>query len=179
MSKGLFFVAVLLASVLAQSQLIRAQAPLAEETAFEVIFREVRWADARATALEQKGVPSADYKNRYKNLFGLDDKADQAFRSVASSCMAELESLDARAAQVILATKTKFRPRYGSTDRASSVPPPPPELLALQTQKTAAIRKWLDSLGGQIGRGRMALLSADVRRHVASRSVVEATRPVK
>jgi hypothetical protein len=179
MSKALLIPAVVLLFTLAHSSTMLAAPALAEETAFEVIFREVRWVNARATALEARSLPSTDLRNRYKHLFSLHDTADQAFKSIASSCMAEVDTLDARAAQIILAAKTKYRPQYGSTDRAPSVPAAPPELLSLQRQKTATIRKWLDALEGQIGRGRMAILSADVRRHVASRSVLEEAKAAK
>jgi hypothetical protein len=150
---------------------LQAQSFLTEETAFELVFQEMQHVDANATALEQKGASAADLRNRYKYLFGLDADADKVFKSVAKNCLSETQTLDARAAQIIAAAKAKFRPRYGSNERAPRVPAVPPELLSLQQQKTSAIRKWLDVLEGQVGRGRMAMLSADLRRHVSSHTI--------
>lgn len=168
MQKGPFIACLLLSLAC-----LSAQSPLSDETAFEVMFREARHVEADAVNLEMKGASAADLRSRYRVLLSLDASADQAFRSVALACVAETEPLDARALRIISDIKAKYRPTYGSAVRAGAVPPIPAELVALQQQKTAAVRKWMDVLESRIGRGRMVLLAATVRRHVSSHSAVE------
>lgn len=133
------------------------------------MFREIVRVEAETAQVEQRGQSAADLRNRYKNLFGLNNRNDLSLKAAARSCLAEVNALDARAAAIIQSTKDRFRPKV-SGERAGSVPPLPAELVALQQQKTATMRKWMDNLEDQIGRGDMALLSAAVRRHVSSHS---------
>ena len=143
---------------------------LSQETAYEVMFREIVRVEADAAQVEQRGQSATDLRNRYKNLFGLNNRNDLSLKAAARSCLAEVNALDARAAAIIQSTKDRFRPKSASGERTGSVPPLPAELVTLQQQKTATMRKWMDNLEEQIGRGDMALLSAAVRRHVSSHS---------
>jgi hypothetical protein len=161
-----FVVIMVISSVAAQSL----SQGLSQETAYEVMFREIVRVEADAAQVEQRGQSAADLRNRYKNLFGLNNRNDLSLKVAARSCLAEVNAFDARAAAIIQSTKDRFRPKSASGERAGSVPPLPAELVTLQQQKTATIRKWMDNLEEQIGRGDMALLSAAVRRHVFSHS---------
>lgn len=112
---------------------------------------------------------ASELNGRYKALFSLSDDEDAALKRVSRACMNETDPVDKRAAEIIHTVKARYRPS-GISVRAERVPPPPPELLALQNQKSAILGKHLKDLESSIGRGEFALLASRARRHVAAHS---------
>jgi hypothetical protein len=139
-----------------------------ESVAFEILFKEIRAVDQHITILGNKATVS-DLPRRYRNLFSISESDDQALKRTAGLCLAETEALDKRASDIIAGVKARYRPTGGpGAMRAEKVPPPPPELAALQLQKGVAISKHLLALERDLGRGTMAILSSEVRRHVGA-----------
>lgn len=153
------------ATAFTQEAISRPEKPLPEEVVFDIIFRQIRSMKNTVNERERKGISAGSLRDHYKDAIGLTDAENVALTQVALTCGPETEDLNQRASGIIAAAKAHYRSKPSQTEQ---VPPVPPELISLQSQKEAVIRKCIASLEGQLGRGTVALMTADLRRYVAS-----------
>jgi hypothetical protein len=89
---------------------------------------------------------NVDFTNWYERQAGLTPSQNEAFKSVATACLAEVEVVDDQAGEIIRQLRTQYPP--GQTSRPPSVPP---ELLELQKKRDATILKYRDDLQARLG----------------------------
>jgi hypothetical protein len=118
---------------------------LPEAHLFLHLFKHRDSLEKRTELVRQTG-KDIDFTQWYEREAGLTPTQNEAFRSVASACLAEVEKLDGQAEEIIRQVRAQFPP--GKTDRIPSVPP---ELLELQKKRDATVLRYRDELLAQLG----------------------------
>jgi hypothetical protein len=118
---------------------------LPEAHLFLHLFKHMASLEKRTELARQTGT-DIDFTQWYERGAGLTPSQNEAFRSVASACIAEVERLDGQAEEIIRQVRAQFPP--GKTDRIPSVPP---ELMELQKKRDATVLKYRDELLAQLG----------------------------
>jgi hypothetical protein len=109
------------------------------------LFKHMESLEER-TKLSQQTGKNLDYTLWYEREAGLTLLQNEAFKSVSSTCLAEVKKLDDQADEVIRQVRRQYPP--GSTNRAPNVPP---ELLELQKKRDAMILSYRDELQARLG----------------------------
>jgi hypothetical protein len=123
---------------------------LPEPHLFLHLFKHRDSLEKRTELAQQRGM-SADFTNWYEQQAGLSPSQNEAFRSVAAACLAEVEKLDDQAEEIIRQVRAQYPP--GKTNRVPSVPP---ELLELQKKRDATVLRYRDDLKARLGDGAFA-----------------------
>jgi hypothetical protein len=118
---------------------------LPEAHLFLHLFKHMASLEKRTELARQTG-NNMDFTRWYEQEAGLNHVQNEAFRSVASLCLDEVERLDGQAEEIIRQVRAQFPP--GKTDRIPSVPP---ELMELQKKRDATVLKYRDELMTQLG----------------------------
>jgi hypothetical protein len=98
------------------------------------------------TRLSQQTGKNIDFTHWYEREAGLTPLQNEAFKSVATACLAEVKKLDDQAEEVIRQVRAQYPP--GNNNRAPSVPT---ELLELQKNRDATILRYRDELQARFG----------------------------
>jgi hypothetical protein len=109
------------------------------------LFKHMNSLEER-TKLSQQTGKNIDFTHWYEREAGLTLLQNEAFKSVATSCLAEVEKLDDQAEEVIRQVRAQYPP--GNNNRAPSVPT---ELLELQKKRDATILRYRDELQARFG----------------------------
>jgi hypothetical protein len=118
---------------------------LPEAHLFLHLFKHMASLEKRTESAQQTG-QNIDFTRWYEQQAGLNHLQNEAFKSVSSACLAEVERLDDQAEEIIRQVRTQYPP--GQTKQ---LPPVPAELLELQKKRDAAILKYRDELMAQLG----------------------------
>jgi hypothetical protein len=100
----------------------------------------------RRTELARQTGQNIDFTHWYQQQAGLTTLQNEAFKSVAFACLAEVERLDDQADEIIRQVHAQYPP--GKTNRAPAVPA---ELLELQKKRDATILRYRDDLQARLG----------------------------
>jgi hypothetical protein len=100
----------------------------------------------RRTELARQTGQNIDFTHWYEQEAKLTSVQNEAFKSVASACLAEVERLDDQAEEIIRQVHAQYPP--GKTNRAPAIPA---ELLELQKNRDATILRYRDDLQAQLG----------------------------
>lgn len=118
---------------------------LPEAHLFLHLFKHMASLEKRTESAQQTG-QNIDFTRWYEQEAGLNHLQNEAFRSVASSCLAEVERLDDQAEEIIRQVRVQYPP-----GQAKQLPPVPAELLELQKKRDATILRYRDELMTQLG----------------------------
>jgi hypothetical protein len=118
---------------------------LPEAHLFLHLFKHMASLERRTEEARQTG-KNADFTQWYEREAGLTPSQNEAFKSAASACLAEVERLDDQAEEIIRQVRAQYPP--GLTSRAPGVPP---ELLELQKKRDATVLSYRDELLAQLG----------------------------
>jgi hypothetical protein len=142
-------------------------AQLPEHVPYMFLFRRLKNLEEQNRADEQQGKrKSGQLKKLYEELSITDDEA-QVLLTAALECERQLAVQDEKA-QVII---DNFRARNfpnGEYNQPGPLPPPPPELEAMQQERNAIILRARDRLRRALGEERFAHLHEFVMTNIAS-----------
>ena len=126
--------------------------PLAREVMYRILFRQVAAFQTQANQLAAQSKPNAFVANYHQNALQLSPlQAAIQLMSVAVPCVQQITGIDQQAEAIIGAVKQKFKGLPKGPN--SMVPPPPPELAALElnTQR----RSWRQQTLSPANTGRL------------------------
>lgn len=124
------------------------QTEMPEHKAYEFLFRRVAFFRKKTAEV---GKPAALDKRLQREMH-LDDAQMRALDQIAATCLQEVEAQDAEARIVINA----FKERYfigKVVPRGQPLPPPPPELEAMQQRRNAMLMRGRGLLLAALGEG--------------------------
>ncbi|MDQ2711076.1 MAG: hypothetical protein M3Y72_17335 [Acidobacteriota bacterium] len=165
-------IALLVAQSFADGQAANAKAslqpqPMAREVMFRVLFREVANFQAKADEFAKQAKPDAFLREYHRGMLELNETQDTELKRVFIECAQQIHSVDAQAANIIDAVKSRYR--HAPRNAASGlVPPPPQELHDLEAKRTTLVLSAADSLASNFGPAQSALFQARVRQYVGS-----------
>lgn len=115
----------------------------------------------KAAELEQQGQDGARFRTMFKKRAALSNEESAILDQVTSDCEQELAQQDAKAQSII----DEYRKNYpvGRLPSGANLPPPPPELTALQEERNAIILRARDRLHAQLGDAEFARFHAFVQ----------------
>jgi len=109
------------------------------------LFKHMASLEKRTEMAKQTG-KNIDFTQWYEREAGLTPSQNEALKTVASACLAEVERLNDQAEEIIRQVRAQYPP--GQTNRAPSVPP---ELLELQKTRDTMVLRYRDELLAQLG----------------------------
>jgi hypothetical protein len=139
---------------------------------YDAFFHYVVALKDDATDLERSGKSGESLRNYVQVRAGLDYEQARLLDAIASSCVKEVEQQDRDARAVIEKFKAQFP--GGRVPKGARVPPPPPELRAMQRQRDAIIVRARSRLQAEIGEVGFNRLAGFVDKYISPN-----TRPVK
>lgn len=143
---------------------------------YRLLFREVLSVDKAAGRAEAASQPSGTLRNYHLTRLELSPTQDAQLKAIAAQCIASLAPVDARANAIIEAAKKRHRGAPKGSPNAQ-VPPAPPELAALEMQRSSIILSAVDALAQMYGPGEFVYFENLVRRHMSAS--VKLIEPVK
>ena len=135
-----------------------------EHKAYEFLFRRVAFF-RRKTA--EAGKPLARDVGLQRETH-LSDAQMRALDEIAASCLREVEAVDEEAHAVINAFREQHFPG-GKLPEGQQLPPPPPELEALQQRRNAVLLRGRDMLMGALGNAMSGRFDSFVKERFAGK----------
>lgn len=149
--------------------------PLARDVMYRILFRQVAAFQAQASQLAAQFKPSAFVADYHQNALQLSPQATQLI-NVAVPCVQQMKAIDQQAAAIIDAVKKQYKGQPKGPN--SMVPLPPPQLSALEAQRTALILAAADTLASEYGPAQFAYFENTVRLYVGSNSKISSPTSV-
>jgi len=145
----------------------RQDGSIPEHVAYDFLFRRTARFRKKAVEAGRPEVPDAAFHREAR----LNTAQARALEEVAAAVSRQVEAQDARARVVI----ERFRARYpgGVVPRGKKLPPPPPELRAMQEERNAIILRGRDHLRGLLGEQKFAGFNDFVLRRFAGKGIFE------
>jgi hypothetical protein len=135
-----------------------------EHVAYEFLFRRSVFFRERAASA---GKPQAVDPTPGREA-GLRDEHARALDKIAAACLEEVKAQDERARVVINSYRARYPGRV--VPPGQSLPPPPPELEAMQRERDAMLLRGRDRLREALGEKEFARLSEFVMRRFGGRA---------
>jgi hypothetical protein len=117
---------------------------VSDHVVYWFLFNDVVFLKERGDENDRQGKPSGSIRSWFQREGKLNVAQGQLLEQVAVECKIEVAGLDAKATSII----KEFRSRYpgGRVPTGTKLPPPPPELAALQAERIAVILRARDRL---------------------------------
>lgn len=142
------------------------------------VFKHVVFLDVQANLADQKGNNGNLLRNYYQAKGGLTAAEAALLKSTAHSTVAALQAIDQQIQTAVVMYRARFSNRKWDP---KNVPPLPPELQTLQTQKDNLILNGLGALQTGFGATRFQVLDTFVQNDIAphvSLLTTKSTAPV-
>lgn len=133
-----------------------------EHVRYWLLFNRVASLKDKADELERKGQKTS-LRTAVKKDAGLNDEQGQALEDISLECAREVTRRDARAKQMIHDFKSRFP--GGHVPDGETLPPPPPELIALQRDRDNAVLRARGRLHASLGDREFERFDAFVKRY--------------
>lgn len=133
-----------------------------EHVKYWLLFSHVVSLKNKADELERKGRKTS-LRSAVKKDAGLSDEQGQSLENISLECAKEVEQLDGRAKRVIDAFKSRYP--GGHVPDGETLPPPPPELTALQRERDNAVLRARARLHASLGDREFERLDAFAKRY--------------
>lgn len=111
--------------------------------------------------------PDGFLRDYHQSLLQLSPAQFAQVKSIALSCVRQIQALDQQAKEIIDGTKGQFKNAPRNSPMAM-VPPPPPELAALEAQRSMTVLTAADSIAAALGPAQFSYFENLTRRHVGS-----------
>lgn len=120
-----------------------------EPVIYSILFHFVVDVRAQAKETELSGKDPSSLNSYFRLVANLDDGQARALNEIAAECIAEADKQDRKARDVI----DRFRAQFpsGKVHKGTKLPPPPPELQAMQQEKNEILLKYRDKLRASLG----------------------------
>ncbi|HEY6340899.1 MAG TPA: hypothetical protein VIY49_05365 [Bryobacteraceae bacterium] len=144
--------------------------PMARDVMYRILFRQIAAFQAQANVLAAQSKPNAFVANYHQNALQLSPAQAQQLIGVAVPCAQQIKAIDQQAEAIINAVKKQYKgiPRGPN----AMVPPPSPQLAALEAQRTALVLAAADTLATEYGSAQFAYFENIVRLFIGSNSKV-------
>jgi hypothetical protein len=157
----------------AQPDVARREAPVPDHVIYGLFLRHVSMLKKQAIENERRGKDGSGLRSTYKRKADLSDYEADRLEQIATECEQEVTQQDARAKVIIDA----FRARYpnGIVPPGETLPPPPPELQAMQIERDQIVLRARDRLRAAFGEQEFTRFEQFIRSEVAPE--IQRTRP--
>jgi hypothetical protein len=139
--------------------------PIPEFVPYRFLFRHISILSEPAQELAREGNGHSALLSVFQEETSLDDRRFEVLRRTALQCEQEVAGLDERAKTIIDTFRAHYPP--GALPRELELPPPPPELIALQDQRNQAFLRYRDRLRVAFGEVEFARFDAFVQARFA------------
>ena len=148
--------------------------PVPPRVLYRLFFRHVIFVERQADRAEKRG-ENADKLRRYFEISaGLTPEEAAALKEIARDCDTAVRETDEKARLIIAQFHAQYPPGKVSSN---DVPPPPPELEALQEEKDSLVLKHRDTLKTSLGEERFRLLDGYVQHLFAGKVTMKMVNP--
>lgn len=142
--------------------MLKAGQPLSQTQQYELLFREVAHYQRQAVASATS--PKQHFSGHHARVLQLEPRDAVSLRTVSQAFEVKVAEFDREAAKII----KEARERYLTSPRGTLVAPPPPEIIALQRKKVAAVREAIALLASHLGEERFSRFDLQVKRYISS-----------
>ena len=123
-----------------KSETYRSASPLVAQRAekldpafYTSLFRHLNHLQKRADTLRQLGRDGSGFQKRFQRILVIDEDQFRQLNKIAHDWESEVAELDKKATAIVDAFRVRYPP--GKVPEGVTIPPPPPELLALEEQR--------------------------------------------
>ena len=141
---------------------------------YSILFHYVLDVKAQAAEAAHSGKDPSHLKSYFRYVANLDAQQADALNRIAAECLSEVEKQDKKAREVINKFKTQFP--GGKVPKRVQLPPPPPELKEMQTERDTILLQGRDKLRAALGENGFQNLDNFVKQHIVPRITIT---PVK
>ena len=158
------------ATTLTQANSIEQESPIPEHVAYNFLFLSVASFRKKAT---ERGKPEA-INSALQREAALSDMQARLLDEIAAATLKEVDLQDARARVIIEA----FRAHYpgGIVPQGEKLPPPPPELKAMQEERNSMVLRGRDRLLAVFGQQEFGRFNKFVMNRFAGENLVKKER---
>lgn len=139
---------------------------LPEHVSYRFLFHHLRVLKEEGEKSERRGRGKSTLLLRFKEEAALNDNQFRKLQDEALECERRVAELDEKAKAIIEAAKAQFP--LGIVPLGQNVPPPPPELQALQEERDSTILRSRDRLRAAFDEPSFARFHDSVQRRIAS-----------
>lgn len=151
------------------------QAQLLPETvAYRFFFQDVAALKRKADEIEQQG-KSSSLRSLIKRDANLSDEHAAALEGISFDCERDVKAKDVQAKIIIDAFRARFP--GGKVPHGERLPPPPPELDALQQERDGIILHARDRLHAAMGEQDFQRFDTFVKNRIASETKIKSANP--
>lgn len=132
--------------------------------AVHVLFQHLKQLRKQAAKEERLGKVGSGFQRRFKDTFAIRDDQFEKINQIALQCDSEVEELDGRAKAITEAFWAQHPP--GKVPEGAVIPPPPPELKALQQIRNTTILRARDQMRSVLGEQEFTRINDHIRARV-------------
>ncbi len=133
---------------------------------YRAFFHNIAHLDLAATQEEAQGRSGSELRAYYRSKIGLSENEARALRTVAASCVAQLQEKDAEAKALI--QKIRARTPGGKLASRAELPSLPPELARMQQERDEITQRHIDELAASLGAESFGKVDAFVKARYSS-----------
>ena len=143
---------------------------------YEQVFKQVVFLDIRADAADQAGRDGSKLRNYYQVKAGLTTAEAALLKARAHAAVTELQTVNRQISSAVITFRAQL-PSRGKLSAKAPLPPPSPELQALQHQRDKIMLDGVAALQAGMGADRFRNLDAFVQRELAPRVSLTTPKP--
>jgi hypothetical protein len=142
-------------------------AEVPKQIIYGILFREITAYRKKADELSRNGEDATALRNHHKEKLKLTDEQSAELDRIVAESSRETEKLDGEAKRIIDAARARHP--GGRIEAGESLPPPPPELGALQRQRDAVILAARGRLRSVFGEGEFNRIDDFLQQDISSK----------